>query len=412
MDMSRFDGLIAIQQSIGNAKGDLNTVMDAIVREMSVMPQSNGIVVELRDGDQLYYAAASGASAPMLGLRLPLHGSLSGRSILTGHPLQCEDSETDPRVNREACRRVGLRSMIVVPIPHNGQIVGVLKYHASEPAAYSDADMLIAHLLVGPIAVGLSSVAEADAVRAQNELRAIVSMKEQLVSTVSHELRTPLTSIAGSLDLLGGGAVGQLSEQANSLVSIASRNTHRLRRLVDDLLDLDKLDAGRIAFRIAEIDMNALLSDVVAECAPFAAETGADLVLQVPEGETVLATDSDRIAQAITNLISNACKFSPPGATVTVELLRHDDGAAVRVSDEGPGVPEAFKSRLFDRFSQSDHTHGLTKLPGTGLGLSISKGIVEGLGGGIRCEDRPARGTIFEIRLPRQPARNVADNAA
>jgi signal transduction histidine kinase len=412
MDMQRFDGLIAIQQSIGSAKGDLNTVMEAIVGEMSVMPQSNGIVVELRDADQLYYAAASGASAPMLGLRLPLHGSLSGLSMLTGHPLYCEDSETDPRVNRAACRRVGLRSMIVVPIPHNGQIVGVLKYHASEPHAFSDGDMLIAHLLVGPIAVGLSSVAEADAVRAQNELRAIVTMKEQLVSTVSHELRTPLTSIAGSLDLLGSGAAGPLTEQAGSLVSIASRNASRLRRLVNDLLDMDGLDAGKVAFDIRETDVHALLEDVAAECAPYANEAGARVELLLPHGPLFLATDADRIVQAVSNLISNACKFSPENSTVTVELFRDGEGAIIRVCDEGPGVPESFRARLFDRFSQSDHTNGLTKLPGTGLGLSITKTIVERLGGSIQYDDEASRGATFVIRLPRLAGSGGAELAA
>jgi signal transduction histidine kinase len=400
MDMGRFSGLIAIQQAIGGAKGDLQAVMDVIVNEASVMPQSIGVVVELRDADQLYYAAASGTSRDLVGLRLPLNGSLSGLSMLTGQPYHCEDSETDPRVSRAACRRVGLRSMIVVPIPHLGQTVGVLKYYSAEPSAYSEEDMLVAHLLVGPIAVGMSSVAEADALRAQIELQQLVKLKEQFVSTVSHELRTPLTSIQGSLKLLDGGAAGDLPEKATSLVSIASRNTARLKRLVDDLLDLDRMDAGRLALRFAPVDLGRLMADIAEQTEPFAEQTGVRLALALPPTPLFAETDADRLIQAIVNLVSNACKFAPAGSVVELAVAATNGQATIRIADQGPGVPPAFRARLFDRVAQSEHTHGLSDLPGTGLGLAISKGIVERLGGRIRLDDAVARGATFEIVLP------------
>lgn len=373
--------------------------MQAIVDENSVMPQANGIVVELRDGDQLYYAAASGSSEAMVGLRLPLNASLSGMSILTGQPLHCEDSESDSRVNRLACRKVGLRSMIVVPIPHQGQTVGVLKYHAPEPSAFTEEDMLVAHLLVGPIAVGFSSIAEADAQRAQTELRNIVALKEQFVSTVSHELRTPLTSISGALTLLNSGTV-DLPDNARTLVEIAARNASRLKRLVDDLLDLDRLDGGRIDYRIAQADLGAVLLDVVEEMSPFASEAGVRLTLDLPRTPVHVMTDGDRLLQVIANLISNAAKFSPRGSTVGIELLPAIDQVRIRVTDQGPGIPPEFRPRLFDRFSQSPHTQGLTSLPGTGLGLAISKAIVEQLGGKLSLDEKYVGGAAFDILLP------------
>ncbi|ATE65296.1 sensor histidine kinase [Rhizorhabdus dicambivorans] len=404
MDVNRFRGLIAIQQRIAAGSGALQDVLQAIVDETSVMPQANGVVIELRDADQLYYAAASGSSAPMVGLRLPLNASLSGMSILTGQPLQCDDSETDSRVNRAACRRVGLRSMIVVPIPHQGQTVGVLKYHAPQIAAFTDEDMLVAHLLVGPIAVGFSSIAEADAQKASAELRKIVQLKEQFVSSVNHELRTPLTSISGALTLLTSGAV-ELPETAAPLIEIAARNAKRLKRLVDDLLDLDRIDGGKLKYVIEETDLCALLLDVVEQTSPFAAEAGVRLTLDAPRRPVLAMTDGDRLFQVVANLISNAAKFSPAGSTVQVILLPASAGARIRVVDEGPGIPAEFRPRLFDRFSQSPHTEGLSNMPGTGLGLAISRSIVEQLGGKLDLDETYFTGAAFEISLPlRAPA--------
>lgn len=410
MDLKRFRGLIAIQQAIASRGGGLQAALEAVTNERSVMPQANGVVIELRDGDQLYYAAASGASAELIGLRLPLNASLSGMSILTGQPLRCDDSEQDSRVNRLACRRVGLRSMIVVPIPHNGQTVGVLKYHASGVAAFSEEDMLVAHLLVGPIAVGFSSMAEADAQRAQKDLQDIVRLKQQFVSTVSHELRTPLTSIAGALGLLASGAAGELPSTASSLVDVAARNAGRLKRLVDDLLDLERMDSGQLEYRFARADISVLLRDIAAQNMPFAAQAGVSLRLTLPKRAVSARTDADRLFQAITNLVSNAAKFSPRGSVVDISLTASATEIRIRVSDQGPGIPPDFRARLFDRFTQSPHTEGLTNLPGTGLGLAIAKTIVTQLGGELRLDEAVETGAAFEIVLP--PASSRRQRAA
>ena len=400
MDIERFSGLIKIQKTIGESRGDLSTVMQAIVQERSVMPQSNGIVVELRDGDQLYYAAASGTSAAQIGLRLALNASLSGLSILTGEPQHCVDSHQDGRVNRAACDRVGLRSMIVVPIPHQGQTVGVLKYHASEPHAFDEEDMLIAHLLVGPIAVGFSSIAEADAIRAKVDLQTVIRLKDDLVSNISHELRTPITSISGSLALLRGGTAGELPPRAVPLIDIAARNADRLTRLVNDLLDMDRIEQGRLAVTIAETDLRDVLRTVLQENRPFADKAGVALEISLPVAPALAHTDADRLFQAVTNLVSNAAKFSPSGSTVRISLIETAGTACIRVSDEGPGVPVNFRSRLFDRFSQAETALGGMLVPGTGLGLAITRGIVEQLGGKVRLDESVVQGATFEITLP------------
>lgn len=400
MDIGRFRGLIAIQEAIAREGGGLSAVLGAIVSELSVMPSADGAVIELLDGDQLVYAAASGASAHLVGLRLSLHSSLSGLSLLSGQPQRCEDSEQDDRVNREACRKVGLRSMIVVPIPHHGRFVGTLKYHAPTVSAFSEEDMLVAHLLVGPIAVGFSRIAEEDANRARKELQDIVLLKQQFVSTVSHELRTPLTSISGALGLLANGTAGELPDTASSLIDVAARNAGRLRRLVDDLLDLDRMDSGQFEYCFADADIALMLRDVVAQNLPYASQAGVKLGLDLPSAAVRTRTDPDRLFQAVTNLVSNAAKFSPAGEVVRVSLRADARALVIRVSDNGPGIPEEFRTKLFDRFAQSAHTRGLSRQPGTGLGLSISKTIVTQLGGTLRLDERQTKGAAFEIELP------------
>lgn len=403
MDQRRYEGLIAIQRAVSVAHGELQATIRAIVNQRAVMPHANGVVVELRDGDHLYYAAASGTSAPMVGLRLPLASSLSGMSILTNQPLACDDSENDSRVNRRACRQVGLRSMIVVPIPHNGQAVGVLKFHASEVAAFSDEDRMIAQLLVGPITMGFARADEKSALDARAELETVVRMKEHFISTVNHELRTPLTSIAGALALLDGGAAGGMCDRTASLVGIAARNADRLKRLVNDLLDIDRLNAGKLSIHPVPTDLAATLRDVVRENEPFAREAGVSLALEVPADGPIATTDPDRLVQAVTNLLSNGAKFSPAGSTVTLSLVVDGGAATIRVVDQGPGVPIAFRPLLFTPFAQAiglPQKHGL---PGTGLGLAIAKGVVEQLGGTLKLDESHTDGAAFEIRLPIDP---------
>jgi len=299
--------------------------------------------------------------------------------------------------------------MIIVPIPHHGRFVGTLKYHAPTVAAFSEEDMLVAHLLVGPIAIGFSRIAEEDANRARKELQDIVRLKQQFVSTVSHELRTPLTSISGALGLLANGTAGELPDTASSLIDVASRNAGRLRRLVDDLLDLDRMDSGQFEYCFVDADIGLLLRDVIAQNLPYASQADVKLGLDLPSEPVRTRTDADRLFQAITNLVSNAAKFSPPGEVVRLSLCADSRRLVIRVVDNGPGIPEEFRARLFDRFAQLPHTRGLSRQPGTGLGLSIAKTIVTQLGGTLRLDEARIKGSAFEIELPRiSPAADCA----
>lgn len=236
-----------------------------------------------------------------------------------------------------------------------------------------------------------------------SERREVERMKKEFVSTVSHELRTPLTSIRGSLTLLAVGAMGLLPEQAKKVVSIAERNTIRLIGLINDILDIEKLEAGKLDMVMEDVPLSNVFERSEQAVNTFAANNG--VILDIRSSQLAVHADGDRLVQVIVNLVSNAVKFSPKGASVTVTSKEIPGGLIeVHVTDRGRGIPEAFKNRLFQRFQQVEASDAKKK-GGTGLGLAICKGIVEQHGGTIGVESEEGKGSTFWFRIPK--AKNI-----
>ena len=227
--------------------------------------------------------------------------------------------------------------------------------------------------------------------------REIARLKDDLVSTVSHELRTPLTSIVGSLALLRSGAAGLISEQASVLIDVAHRNGDRLSRLINDLLDLDKLQSGKLDLHIEPVNVGDLLREAIQQNEPYATRYGVGLALTLPEKRISADLDADRMLQVLANLISNAAKFSPAGSDVSISLAIRQRTFRISISDQGPGISPDFREQLFTRFAQEG---GKAAKGGTGLGLAISKGIVEQHGGSISLNPDTSVGATFDIDLP------------
>jgi PAS domain S-box-containing protein len=235
-------------------------------------------------------------------------------------------------------------------------------------------------------------------VRDITERKAVERMKNEFISTVSHELRTPLTSIRGSLGLLEGGIMGDLPPQALDMVRIARTNTERLIRLINDILDLEKMDAGKLELKLAPLECAELVEATLAGVRGMADAAGVPLRSDV-EGAPRVKGDRDRLIQVLTNLVSNAVKFSPRGAPVTVRVLEEAAGRVrFSVVDQGPGIPPEQRGRLFGRFQQLDGSDTRSK-GGTGLGLAISQGIVDQHGGRIDVESEEGRGSTFTFTL-------------
>lgn len=256
-----------------------------------------------------------------------------------------------------------------------------------------------------PTEVAISRVSDDEdrryvaAVRDITAFKHAEQLKNEFVSTVSHELRTPLTSIAGSLGLLTAGAVGPLDEKASRLIGIAHNNCQRLIRLINDMLDIEKIESGKMTFAEEEVDVGALIEWTVSANRGFADAEQVTLATQCPSDRVLVRGDADRLEQLLTNLVSNAIKHSPRNETVEVVASIDDGRVAIAVMDRGPGIPEDFRDRIFGKFAMADSSDSRTK-GGTGLGLSIAREIARKHGGKLAFEDRPGGGTIFRTELP------------
>ena len=237
----------------------------------------------------------------------------------------------------------------------------------------------------------------AGSIRDISEKKEVERLKKEFLSTVSHELRTPLTSLRGSLGLLAGGALGDLSDEAREVVEIAERNCGRLIGLVNDILDLERLEAGRMEMRIEEQSLDAILKRSVESVTGMAQTHGVSL--QASPTTARIRGDADRLVQVVINLLSNAVKFSPRDSAVTVSARAEGPWAEVRVMDRGRGIPAALRQAIFERFKQVEASDSRQK-GGTGLGLAICKAIVEQHGGQIGVESEEGKGSTFWFRVP------------
>jgi len=216
------------------------------------------------------------------------------------------------------------------------------------------------------------------------------------LSTVSHELRTPLTSIRGSLGLLASGALGALSDEVVEVVAIAERNAVRLMALINDILDLERLETGKIELQFAQVPIESILRRAMESCATFGQTHG--VTVEAPDVSAMIWADDDLLVQVLVNLLSNAVKFSPPGGVVTIGVALRDSWVEFRVTDRGRGVPVAHRRAIFERFRQVETSDAREK-GGTGLGLAICKSIIERHGGMIGVESEEGVGSSFWFRV-------------
>jgi len=323
---------------------------------------------------------------------------LFGQVFADGAPVFAADLALRPCARARAALADGLHWGLVFAIQAGGRVHGIVECYGHAPG---DAPMLPAQDLL----------AAADYAGAQlgrlAERERIERLKAEFVSTVSHELRTPLTSIAGALELVHAGVTGALPPAAGEMVRVAHANSQRLIRLVNDILDVEKIESGRMALTLSPQPLAPLIARAVAETAAFAqalavrlefdANVGAKTDAREPKASALV--DADRFIQVLTNLLSNAAKFAPAGTAVCVTLAAGEGRLRVSVADRGPGIPVAFRHRIFEKFAQADGADN-KQCAGTGLGLAIVKKIVELLGGTVGFDSVAGQGTVFHVELP------------
>ena len=223
--------------------------------------------------------------------------------------------------------------------------------------------------------------------------------KEEFITMIHHEVRTPLTAVRGAIGLLDGGVAGDLSERGRELVANALRNSKRMERLVNDILVSRKLDFGHMTFHLQEMEMMSLVDQAIEATSSYGDQHEVRFDLDETAPGTRVEVDPDRFIQVLTNVFSNAVRFSSAGDVVKVSVNRHAGCLRVAVADCGPGIPEKFRDQVFEPFARADEANWRNR-SGTGLGMSISKAIIEELGGAIGFDTEVGRGTTFHVDIP------------
>ncbi|TXH93303.1 MAG: PAS domain S-box protein [Rheinheimera sp.] len=311
-------------------------------------------------------------------------------------------------VNPQWCELSGLHGEPALPLPallsFSSDQLEQRQQALSEHASFGPVELELQHASGQQIPVVLSEVLIQNAsgtaqvwsiIQDITERRRVEQMKNQFVSMVSHELRTPLTAISGALGLLSGGALGALPEAMQPMLQIAGDNSEKLTQLINDLLDIDKLVAGKMQFELQDCAVRELLEQCVRHNQPYADKFGARIELTAGP-DAVLALDPMRFHQIMANLLSNAAKFSPAGSTVSVHTAIHNNRFRISVADQGPGIPENFRDRIFEKFSQADAVDARQR-GGTGLGLAIVKELTNRMGGQISFDSDTGQGSCFYL---------------
>jgi len=390
---------------ISRSTFDLRAVLQTLVESAARFCAANKAHIIREKNEGFYTAEAFGYSQEFTDYikDIPVkaeRGSASGRALAEGRLVHIADVKTDPEYTQVEAQRLGdYRTILCVPMLREGVPIGVLTLTRSEVRSFTDKQIELVTTFADQAAIAIENVRLFDEIQDKSrQLEEASQHKSQFLANMSHELRTPLNAILGYTELMTDGAYGEPSENMLGVLKRLEANGKHLLGLINDVLDLSKIEAGQLVLELSDYCIQDIAQTVRSTLEPLAADKKlafkVDVASQLPPGHG----DGRRLTQVLINLVGNAIKFTDIGE-IAIKAEAHNGSFHVSVRDTGPGISSADQARLFQEFQQADNAI-TRKKGGTGLGLAISKRIIEMHGGRIWVESQPGQGSTFTFTLP------------
>ena len=395
---------------------DLQTVLETIVARGAELGEAEGCsIFRYRPKARqfkLWHAAGLEPEYAMTVRALDVNEdeTAMGRAVRAQEPIEIADLSVLPNMPlRDASLAAGYRAVLIIPLVRAERVFGALVLHRRQPGDFSPGTVSLLRTFASQSILAIQNARLFREIEEKGQQLAIASQhKSQFLANMSHELRTPLNAILGYTELLLDGLYGKLGDKAQGVLERVQTNGKHLLGLINDVLDLAKIEAGQLTLTIADYSVGAIVQSVVAATESLAKAKGLELRAEIAPAMPLGRGDERRLTQVLLNLVGNAIKFTEIGS-VTVTARAREGQFRITIRDTGPGIAEADQRRIFEEFQQVDNS-STRKKGGTGLGLAISKRIVEMHGGTIAVESQLGAGATFRIDLPIQvgDAREVA----
>jgi signal transduction histidine kinase len=390
---------------ISRSTFDLQIVLDTLTASAARLCQADKGVITQRDGDVYRSAATYGYSreAESYALEHPLwpdRGSVTGRVALEGKPIHVPDVLADPEYQVAGYQQaLGYRTLLGVPLLREGTAIGIFALARNQVNPFTDKQIELVATFADQAVIAIENVRLFDEIQDKSrQLEEASQHKSQFLANMSHELRTPLNAILGYTELMADGAYGEPLEKMLGILKRLEANGRHLLGLINDVLDLSKIEAGQLVLELSDYSVQDIAQTVRSTLEPLAADKKLAFKLELAPELPAGHGDGRRLTQVLINLVGNAIKFTDAGE-VAIKAEANNGSFYVSVRDTGPGISAADQTKLFQEFQQADNA--ITKKKGgTGLGLAISKRIIEMHGGKIWVESQPGRGSTFAFTFP------------
>jgi len=401
-----------ILRVIASSPTNLEPVLNSVAENAARICEANDALIYRFDGHRLVGMAEYGPLPGQLGKGPHVldRRSIPGRAIIDRGTVHVHDLAVVPLYELRAVflRGHGTRTVLAIPLLREGIPIGVIMIRRMEVRPFSERQIGLLETFADQAVVAIENVRlfreiqdKTRQLEAANErLMQLDQLKSDFVSNVTHELRTPLTAIKGAVDLILREVMGPLNEKQSHYLTRVQANTQHLGGLINDLLDLAKIEEGKVELNATRVSLGGLVHEVVETLRPVAAQKPVALDVTLPETSILVWADRDKVTQVLMNLVGNAIKFTPALGKVTIATARNgNEWAQIIINDSGPGIPSEEKEKIFQKFYQLAERGG-PKPKGTGLGLAISKTLVELHGGKIWVASEPTSGSTFCFTLP------------